>query len=371
MIRTKYKTIALIFQGGGSLGAYHIGIYKALEEQGYLPDILAGISIGAFTASLIAGNEPKERLEKLVDFWNTICWPDLPPFSHAADPMKMLHHKMTSLQGVLFGQPNFFIPRFPGPQLQPKGTTASTSYYDTSKLKQTLLKFIDFDRLKARKNRLILGATRVKDGEQVFFDNENMVIKPEHIMASGAMPPGFPAVRVDGDLYWDGGCVFNTPLEAVFKSNTKTDTLVFMVDLFTPNGEEPLDMEEVNIRSKDILYASRTAHHIDHVQERHNLAFALHQALEGTSPSKTERSSSPTTKTLSSSHLFDIVHLIYDAPHHKVSSKAYEFSKSSVQERLQHGYQDTLQVLNKHPWLQENKLPKGSQVYKFLSGKAA
>jgi NTE family protein len=340
-----YKRIALIFQGGGALGAYQIGVFNAICDQDIQPNCAVGISIGAFTAAIIAGNKPENRLDKLRSFWNSISWPEVPKSPSVLDQMRTIHSKIASLQGVIFGQPNFFVPRFPGPSLQPRGTAAATSYYDTSRLKTTLLSHIDFDLLNSKKTQLILGATRVKDSQLIFFDNHNTKILPEHIMASGAMPPGFPGVRIEGDLYWDGGCVSNTPLESMYNLSHRQDTLNFIVELFNTDGSEPSDMDEVLTRSKDILYTSRTEHHIQHLKEKHKLKELLHQALLQVDMGKKKNTDLASLSDAASDSLFDVVHLIYNVKKNEERIQMYEFSKSSIKAREEVGYQDTLKAL--------------------------
>lgn len=361
----KYKRIAMACQGGGSLGAYHIGAYKAMDEHGYHPDVVSGISIGAFTAALIAGNEPKDRVEKLKAFWDTISWPATPEIPGSTPEMKKYQNLMSSMMGFIFGQPNFFEPRIPGPAMQQKGTIAATSYYDTSKLRDTLLKFVDFDRINHNKTRLILGAVRVKDGQLVFFDSGKEKLGPEHVMASGSMPPGFPGMRIGGDLYWDGGCVSNTPLEGIYNITPREDTLCFMVDLFNPDGKEPENMDDVETRSKDILYTSRTSHHIEHVQHKHNLRKALNHVL-GQIPDTLKKD--PVVKEIADyadDAKFDIVHIVYDAPVYEVKSKDCEFSKSSIKDRASHGYEDMQRALKESPWVKESPKHHGTSVHKF------
>lgn len=364
----KYQRIALACQGGGSLGAYHIGAYKAMAEQGYHPDIVSGISIGAFTASLIAGNDPADRVAKLEAFWDAISWPDMPQLPNATAEMKKYHNTLTSLQGFIFGQPNFFTPRVPGPKMQKKGSLEATSYYDTGKLHDTLLEFVDFDRINSGKTRLLLGSTRVKNGELVFFDSANMKIGPEHVMSSGSMPPGFPGMRIDGDLFWDGGCVSNTPLEGIFNALPKVNTLCFMIDLFNPVGREPEDMDDVEIRSKDILYTSRTAHHIGHVTQRHNLQKAFGHIMSKLPSDLKKDAIIKELEGFATDVDFDIVHTVYDAPAYEVKSKDCEFSKSSIRDRAEHGYNDMQRALEKCPWAQDKPSHKGCTVHRFISG---
>lgn len=364
-----YKRIALIFQGGGALGAYQIGVFKAIREQAIQPNCVVGISIGAFTAAIIAGNKPEDRLNKLRSFWDNISWPEVPKSPTILDQMRTLHSKIASLQGVIFGQPNFFVPRFPGPSLQLRGTAAATSYYDTSRLKTTLLSHINFDLINSKQIQLILGATRVKDSQLIFFDNHNTKILPEHIMASGAMPPGFPGVRIEGDLYWDGGCVSNTPLESIYKLSHKQDTLNFLVELFNAEGSEPSDMDEVLTRSKDILYTSRTEHHIQHLMEKHALKGQLHQALlQGDSGGKKNTDLDALYDAASDSY-FDVVHLIYNVRKNEERIQMYEFSKSSIKAREEFGYLDTLKAIENLDLARNVSAP--SQRFrhrKFLSG---
>jgi NTE family protein len=367
MAKNKYDRIALACQGGGSLGAYHIGVYQAMQEAGYLPDVVSGISIGAFTAALIAGNNPEDRMEKLKGFWDTISWPEIMNGMPIPAEMRKMHNSMTSMQGFIFGQPNFFEPRVPGAQHQPKGTIAAISHYDTSKLKDTLLKFVDFDRINNNKTRLLLGATRVKDGNLVFFDSAKTKIEPEHVMASGAMPPGFPPIVIGGDMYWDGGCVSNTPLEGIFEMEPHVNTLAFMVDLFNPIGNEPKTLDDVTVRSKDIMYTSRTSHHIEHVSKRQNLKKALGHILDKL-PADLKKD--PIVKEIqdaASDTDFDIVHVIYNSPDYEVASKDCEFSKTSIKDRSNHGYDDMKKALEDSPWLKPSKPHAGCVVHKFHS----
>lgn len=360
-----FKNIVLILQGGGSLGSYHIGVYQALSEFGYTPNILAGISIGAFTASLIAGNQHTERVEKLRQFWGSISWPDFPK-TPGFEQMRTIHHKISSLQGILFGQPNFFVPRVPGPKLYPRGAIAATSYYDTSRLKTTLQKHIDFNYLNSRETRLILGATRVKDGEQVFFDNQQAKIIPEHVMASGAMPPGFPGVRIDGDLYWDGGCVASTPIEKIYRLKLDGNTLIFFVDLFSAQGEEPGDMDEVNIRAKDILYTSRSLQSIKSVMAQQNFGKELSKLFRRMPSGDQDKYEMKTYQDLMREHTLKIVHLVSQPSQSFSMSRDCEFSSSSLEERSLRGYLDTKSMI-------ENKVLKddseSDEVYTVMAGK--
>jgi NTE family protein len=251
------KKVALVLQGGGALGSYQAGVYEALSTSPYLPDWVAGISIGAINAAIIAGNPPEKRVARLKAFWEGITAPSSPwpisPGTMAGD-----HRRASSLRALMFGQPGFFSPR---PPLHWLPGAASTSYYDTRMLKDTLERLVDFDRINAREIHFSVGAVNVRTGNFAYFDNTEMTIRPEHVMASGALPPGFPPVEIDGECYWDGGLVSNTPLQYVVEHIPRRSRLTFQVDLFHASGRQPTDLEEVSEREKDIRhrYASPDA----------------------------------------------------------------------------------------------------------------
>lgn len=365
-----YKRIALACQGGGSLGAYHIGAYKAMHEAGFKPDLVSGISIGAFTAAIIAGNDPENRLAKLSEFWEIISWPDVPFFADTDLKLEIMHNKMSSLQGFILGQPNFFTPRVPAPQFHPDGTVEATSYYDTTPILENLGQFVDFKRINSGKTRLILGSVRVKDGELVYFDSADMKIGPEHVVASGSMPPGFPGTVIDGDLYWDGGCVSNTPVDGIFNAKPAMDTLVFMIDLFNPIGKEPANLDEVTIRSKDIMYTSRSAHNLVHISKRHNLAKALGHVYELLPQDLKNDPVLKEIKEYTADSKFDVIHVVYDPPEFEISTKDCEFSRSSITKRAEHGYDDMKKIIAQTPWLKSAPEYKASSVYKFMGSRS-
>ncbi len=220
-----YDMRALVLQGGGALGAYQAGVFEGLEEEGLVPDWVAGISIGAFNAALIAGNPPGGRVARLREFWEAVCrsplWPSWPlwPWWRDLDWPLLVRSGLSGLaawRALIEGQAGFFVPRVPSPLFQVHRTPATVSWYDTTPLRATLERLIDFDRLNdARRMRVTVGAVNVRTGNFVYFDNTRERLRPEHIMASGALPPGFPAVEIDGEDYWDGGMVSNTPLYQV------------------------------------------------------------------------------------------------------------------------------------------------------------
>ena len=247
-----------MLQGGGALGAYQGGVYEALHEAGLEPDWLAGVSIGAINAVLVAGNPPERRVERLREFWDRVTarpvWGVLPD----GDAWRKAHTASASLAAATLGQPGFFEPRVPSPWLLPRGAEGATSFYDSAPLRATLLDLVDFDRVNAGDVRVALGAVNVATGNFAYFDTRDTRIGPEHVMASGALPPGLPPVQVGDALYWDGGIVSNTPLQHLLDNIGQDDLLVFQVDLFSARGVVPQDIMDTLGRDKDIRYSSRT-----------------------------------------------------------------------------------------------------------------
>ncbi|MFL6638061.1 MAG: patatin-like phospholipase family protein, partial [Paraburkholderia graminis] len=262
-----YETIALTLQGGGALGAYQAGVFQGLHEAGIEPNWLAGISIGALNTAIIAGNPPEKRVERLLQFWETICQPafglPLPAFiEHAffnsSDAVRKAFTATQALGALVEGQKGFFVPRFPPPLPTVSGPPQAASYYDTAPLKATLESLCDFDRINSREMRVSVGAVNCGTGNFAYFDNTHTTLRAEHFMASGALPPGFAAVEIDGQYYWDGGLMSNTPLYEVMQTTPRRDTLAFQVDLWSAIGPVPDSITDVQGRMKDIQYSSRT-----------------------------------------------------------------------------------------------------------------
>jgi NTE family protein len=359
------KKVALVLQGGGALGSYQAGVYEALSTSQYMPDWIAGISIGAINAAIIAGNAPERRVERLRSFWEGITapsalWPD--PSCKIMD-----HRRSSSLNALMFGRPGFFAPR--GPMHWLLGTTP-ISYYDTSALKDTLERLVDFDRINAREIRFSVAAVNVRTGNFAYFDNAQMTIRPEHVMASGALPPGFPAVEIDGESYWDGGLVSNTPLQYVLESIPRRSRLTFQVDLFHARGRRPSDLEEVSEREKDIRYSSKTRavtdlfHSIHDV--RHNINSLwdqLPEALRNTPEAKFLYNFGCVTT-------MDIVELIYRPSDPQGPSKDYEFSRITMRRRWEQGLSDTQTTLVASPWLAPMPPEVGARTFDVLKESA-
>src|SRR5258706_5507440 len=257
-IMTKREQTVLVLQGGGALGAYQAGVYEGIAESGLAPDWIAGVSIGAINAALIAGNRPKDRLGRLREFWNRVssCTPLVAPA--LLDPLRLSLNRVSATTAATFGAPGFFVPRVPPAFLAPDGTPEALSVYDTSPLRETLQELVDFDLLNCKSVRLSVGAVDVRTGNSVYFDNQDLTLGPEHVMASGSLPPGFPPTEIDGAYYWDGGLVSNSPLMYVFDVSPQLNALIVQVDLFSAAGELPTNLDQVLERAKDIQYSSKT-----------------------------------------------------------------------------------------------------------------
>jgi NTE family protein len=352
--RPPFECVALVLQGGGALGAFQAGVYQALAEAHLTPDWIAGISIGAINAALIAGNPPETRVDKLRAFWEEVTTPFLPNASEMAqrffggDSARGLFNQFAAWTAIMRGAPNFFEPRPMPPYLFPPGTTEATSFYDTSKLRGTLESLIDFDRINAGEMRFSVGATNVRTGNFICFDSTTHTIRPEHVMASGALPPGFPAVEIEGELYWDGGVVSNTPLQWVVAGETRQDTLAFQVDLWSARGDVPHDMPEVMARQKEIQYSSRTRANTDSFKRIQRVRAALVDLFEKMPNLNIESEEIDLLRSIADRKVFRIVQLVYRSKHYERQSKDYEFSRLSMQDHWQAGYNDAVRTL-RHP----------------------
>ncbi len=346
--------IALVLQGGGALGAYHIGAYQALHEAGLEPDFFAGISIGAINACILAGNTPENRLSQLDALWSDISRKNMSG-EYLQGDWRRMYNKLSFMEAVTMGQPNFWQPRFPSPLLLNDMPPETASFCDTSPMRATLQRLANFDLINHQGAQLVLGATKVTTGELVFFDNHRQTIGPEHVLASGSLPPGFPATEVEGELYWDGGCVSNTPLDAIFHSELDGNTLVFMIDLWDAHGPAPRNMDSVAWRQKQIQYASRTQQHIDSLAKRHNHRRAMHHVAQGASVDISAVSDDLNLSAHNGNAHFDIVHLVYHPSGEQIADSDAEFSRPSILERRNAGYADMKHALAKSPWTQHVK----------------
>ena len=353
-----YDRIACVFQGGGALGAFQVGAFKAIKEyldQNNLAfNFFAGVSIGAINAAIIAGNPPEKQLPRLLEFWNTISprrWNDhMIPFMQY-DTVHHAYGRAGSMNSILYGLPGFFKPRaYPYNLLH--NTPDQLSYYDTAPLRDTLLRLIDFKRINSKEVTLYLGAVNIESGQMKFFNNQETEITPEHIMASGALPPGFPAVKIDGEYYWDGGIFANSPLTRVLEATPKQDTLCFMVDCFRLKGDLPTTMDQVEEREKDIHFGSRSRWlsrlHVD----RENLEQAIAFLGEKLPPEVRENPAIQKLLELGCPTRISVAHIIFQGNPFTHAYKDYNFSRYTLQNRLNLGYRDALNTLKNPVWEQ-------------------
>lgn len=356
--RSSFECVALLLQGGGALGAYQAGVYEALAEAGLHPDWVAGISIGAINSAVIAGNPPEARVDRLREFWETITKPPVRAWNgHLqalanGDTAREFLNQISAGLALVAGAPQFFAPRLPSPWLVPAGALAATSYYDTRGLKGTLERLIDFDRVNASSTRLSIGAVNVGTGNLVYFDTTTHTIRPEHIMASGALPPGFPAVEIDGQWYWDGGLVSNTPLQWVVDSEPSRDTLAFQVDLWSAGGEFPRNLAEVETRRKEIAFSSRTRAGTSSFERTRNFRRAARGLIDQLPDALKSSPEAEFLRSMGCDKVYNIVHLIYRARNYEGQSKDYEFSRASMQDHWRAGYHDAMRTL-RHPEVME------------------
>jgi NTE family protein len=353
--RLPFECIALVLQGGGALGSYQAGVYEAFAEVDLYPDWVAGISIGAINAAIIAGNPPKERVAKLRGFWETITanpglhwttmFENLPLGTNLG---RSLFNKMSANFTLMNGAPDFFTPRTPFPFLYPEGTIEATSFYDTNTLKNTLERFVDFDRINHEETRFSVGAVNVRTGNFIYFDNRCHKIRPEHVMASGSLPPGFAATEIDGEFYWDGGLISNTPLDWVVDRQNRQDTLAFQIDLWNAEGSIPGNLADTMTRQKEIQYSSRTRASTDRFKYVQRVRCALANLLSKLPSEFQHDEDVELLKKVADHKVFNIVQLIYRAKKYEGYSKDYEFSRWSMKDHWQAGYKDAVIALQ-HP----------------------
>lgn len=349
--------IALVLQGGGAMGAYQAGVYQAHDENGLCPDWVVGTSIGAINGALIAGNAPSRRLERLKQFWRHVSQAEGVDMVSMSDAARQLYARMSTVGVITQGIPGFFSPRL----LSPFGAglpvaPEQASFYETSALAATLERFVDFDQLnQADAMRLTVNALRVSDGELTGFDNSTQVMTVKHILASGALPPAFPPVRIDGQLYWDGGLYSNTPLETILNDKPPVDTLCFMVDLWRAQGPEPSTLDEVNTRQKDIMFSSRSTRHIDAYRRAHDLQCMLQRVYQMLPPSSQRDIGDAVLPLLVPETTMHIVRLIYPGKDWQMAAKDINFSSGSIDWRWGQGYKDATQAIQQAKWMAEVK----------------
>ncbi|MFD2189612.1 DUF3734 domain-containing protein [Pistricoccus aurantiacus] len=354
--------VALVLQGGGALGAYQAGAYEALMENNYTPDWVAGISIGAINAAIIAGNPPARRVERLRAFWEGVS-AGLNFSAPDGDYPRRWFNMYNAWAVMMLGVPRFFQPRFPQPIVQFSGARGATSFYDATPLRQTLDALVDFERINAGHTRLSLGAVNIETGNFTYFDNAYQRIGPEHVMASGALPPAMPPVEVDGAFYWDGGLVSNTPLSHVLRQPDERDMLVFQVDLWNARGSVPRNLVDVQDRQKEITYSSRTRTVTDAYRHELKLRQAIAKIAERLSEEQRQDPAVKEYLALGERRRVDIVHLIYKRKRYESQAKDYQFSRASMEEHWQDGYRDVIRETKTQEWLEPDATDEGIRVF--------
>jgi NTE family protein len=370
--RPPFECIALLLQGGGALGSYQAGVYEALAEANLHPDWIAGISIGAINSALIAGNPPEQRVDKLRAFWHEITANPLLDWVVACENLvprgdfaRSLFNQLSAGSALVHGAASFFQLRQPAAWLHPHGALEATSFYETKLLKSTLERLVDFDRINAGAMRFSVGAVNVRSGNFVYFDTETHKIRPEHVMASGSLPPGFPAVEIEGERYWDGGLISNTPLQWVVDFGPRQDTLAFQVDLWSARGDLPGNLAQVAVRQKEIQYSSRTRTITDKFKQVQSIRSALARLLEQLPAELRDNEDAGLLGEVADHKVYSIVQLIYHSRQYEGHSKDYEFSRLSMEEHWRAGYHDALRTLRNPAVLERPNNRQGLLTFDF------
>ena len=350
------RRISLVLQGGGALGSYQAGVYEALEEADYAPDWVAGISIGAINGALIAGNPPGKRVEALQSFWRRVIQP---AFSNPFIPGMLLSNcSWSAVNAILFGQDGLYAPR---PITEWFGSPVSV--YDTGALKSTLESLVDFDRINGGTTRLSVGAAHIETGAFRYFDSVEIPLRPEHIMASAALPPAFPPVEIDGQHYWDGGIVSNTPLQYVIDYVPRRSRLTFQVDLFNEFGPVPTDLDSALEREKDIRYSSRTRTATDMYRVIHDVRHNINTLIEKLPPDLRVSPEAQFLYEFGCVTRMDIVRVCNRPPRRQGHAKDYAFGVADMEERWARGYADARTTLTASPWLEPMPDELGARVF--------
>jgi len=358
--------VVLVLQGGGALGAYQVGVYQALHEAGVEPDWIIGTSIGAINASIIAGNQPAERMSRLKAFWQSV---EHGPFQQALGSVPLWGAMASKWLTMTGGIASFFKPNplaFMGTHI-PLGVDGA-GYYSTMPLQATLNELVDFDLINRNVIRLTVGAANVRTSEMCYFDSRDMPLDVRHVMASGALPPAFPAIRIDGEFYWDGGILSNTPVEAIFDDNPRRNSLVFAVHIWNPAGPEPETIWQVMNRQKDIQYSSRALTHIMRQKQLHRLRHVVSELVKRM-PEQLRQD--PAVQDLAGYGCVTRMHVVrllaptLDGEDH---TKDIDFSPAGIHARWQAGYADTRSLIAKAPWQGEFDAIEGFILHEAKAG---
>jgi len=363
--RNRRDHTLLVLQGGGALGAYQAGVYEALSEEGFAPDWVAGVSIGAINAALIAGNAPERRVERLREFWERVS-SGIPLIAPSGfDSLRRAFNLVSASASATFGVPGFFHPRIPPVVFAPEGTVAALSIYDTSPLRETLSDLVKFDRINEKQMRFAVGAVHVESGNSVYFDNykPDTEITAEHVMASGALPPGFAPVEIRNEYYWDGGLVSNSPLWYVLDESPQLEALILQVDLFSASGAMPTNLDGVLERQKDIQYSSKTRFNTTRVKELETQTDALRRLLARLPGELRDDPDARLLADASRGHKVSVVQLINRRFDSSSQSKDYEFSRATVRSLWEAGRDAVKRTMASPEWPNACTTKRGLQTY--------
>jgi len=340
--------IVLVLQGGGALGAYQCGVYEALHEAGLRPDWVIGTSIGAINASLIAGTAPEHRLDRLQAFWSRVGYG---AGARLVGSLPFLGSQMAMWMTMAGGLDAFFRPNLAAfaSANWPLGADRA-GYYSTEPLRDTLSELVDFDIINRGTCRLTVGAANVRTARMHYFDSRDMPFDVRHVMASGALPPAFPPVRIGTELFWDGGILSNTPVEAVFDDAPRRSALVFVVHIWNPDGPEPQSIWDVMHRQKDVQYSSRAHTHIERQRQLHRMRHIIAELTARLTPEEREK---PEAKEMGGYGCLTQMHVVrLLAP--KLEGESYlkdiDFSPVGIQSRWQAGYANAREMVARAPW---------------------
>jgi NTE family protein len=352
----------LVLQGGGALGAYQYGVIQALHESRIEPDWVIGTSMGAINGAIVAGNPAAQRMERLACFWDRMASSDF----GGAGLLAQFWQSLSNLQTLTWGVPGLFGPNpaaILGPQFEHGIERAS--YYSTGPMSQTLRELVDFDRIEQSGTRLTVGAVNARNGTMKYFDSRHMRLAVEHVLASGALPPAFPAVRIDGEPYWDGGIYSNTPMEVVFDDNPRRDALIFDVHLWNPVGPEPRTLLDVQLRQKDIQYASRIDSHLTRQQQIHRLRHVIMELARQVAADAADSEQCRSLARWGCSTRMHVIRLMAPRLDSEDHAKDIDFSRAGIDARREAGYRDTRRALQQQPWTRPVDPLEGIIVHDF------
>lgn len=376
-----FERVALVLQGGGALGAYQAGVFQAMHEADIQVGWLCGTSIGAINGALIAGNLPEMRVERLREFWEAVTEPpitfaNLPWFSvlpwASDDQVRAWTNRMGAFATMVHGAANFFSVRPAPPVSSAADRPDLVSYYDTSPLKKTLARLVDFELINSKSMRFSVGATNVRTGATVYFDNNERSITTAHIVASASLPPGFPPTEIEGEYYWDGGVVSNSPMQFVFDNrkdyHTINSAIAFEVDLWDANGEVPLDITSATLRAMEIHSASRINISLEQYRKMQEFRFALRRHLDQIPEQYRDTPEVRLLTQEASTQVATLVQLKYQAKKYESAGKIFDFSRRAMEEHWQAGFNDTKAALAEPAVLELPDISEGSRIFDVHRG---